>query len=117
AKHVWVDREWHLGGLANALDEAVEVDGADGPAALGNEDVSLFRVVAAYAAPSSRRPGWDAHWECRSLPGERARGLRITRSAAIAGRRPPRLAGRGGRRPGSWLRRDARSGHACARSP
>jgi hypothetical protein len=23
-KHVWVDREWHLGGLADALDEAVE---------------------------------------------------------------------------------------------
>src|SRR5262245_31320004 len=60
-KHVWVDREWHLGGLANALDEAVEADGADGPAALGNEDVSLFRVVAAYAAPSSRRPGWGMH--------------------------------------------------------
>src|SRR6516165_3413349 len=29
AKHVWVDREWHLGGLADALDEAVETDGAD----------------------------------------------------------------------------------------
>jgi hypothetical protein len=27
AKHVWVDREWHLGGLAEALDEAVETDG------------------------------------------------------------------------------------------
>jgi hypothetical protein len=23
AKHVWVDREWHLGGLAEALDEPV----------------------------------------------------------------------------------------------
>ena len=29
AKHVWVDREWHLGGLADALDEAVETDGPD----------------------------------------------------------------------------------------
>jgi hypothetical protein len=29
AKHVWVDRKWHLGGLADALDEAVETDGAD----------------------------------------------------------------------------------------
>ena len=29
AKHVRVDREWHLGGLAEALDEAVEADGAD----------------------------------------------------------------------------------------
>src|SRR5262249_16349208 len=47
AQHVWVDREWHLGSLADALDEAVEADGAGGPAALGNEDVSLFRVVEA----------------------------------------------------------------------
>jgi hypothetical protein len=31
AKHVWVDREWHLGGLAEPLDEAVEPDGADCP--------------------------------------------------------------------------------------
>jgi hypothetical protein len=29
-----VDREWHLGGFADALDEAVETDGADA-AALG----------------------------------------------------------------------------------
>ena len=35
AKHVRVDREWHLGGLADALDESVETDVADGPAALG----------------------------------------------------------------------------------
>jgi len=41
AKHVRVDREWHLGGLADALDEAVETDGADWSAALGNEYVSL----------------------------------------------------------------------------
>ena len=27
AKHVWVDREWHLGGLPEALDEAVEPNG------------------------------------------------------------------------------------------
>src|SRR5262245_2272484 len=26
AKHVWVDREWHLGGLPEALDESVETD-------------------------------------------------------------------------------------------
>ena len=24
AKHVWVDREWHLGGLPDTLDEAME---------------------------------------------------------------------------------------------
>src|SRR5262249_42357679 len=47
AKHVWVDREWHLGSLADALDEAVEADGADWPAALGNEDVGVFGIVAA----------------------------------------------------------------------
>jgi hypothetical protein len=31
AKHVWVDREWHLGGLAEALDETVETNGTEGP--------------------------------------------------------------------------------------
>ena len=29
AQHVGVDREWHLGSLADALDESVEADGAD----------------------------------------------------------------------------------------
>ena len=29
AKHVRVDREWHLGGLAEALDEPVETDGTN----------------------------------------------------------------------------------------
>ena len=29
AKHVGVDREWHLGGLPDTLDEAMEADGAD----------------------------------------------------------------------------------------
>src|SRR5215831_13672564 len=37
AKHVWVDRERHLGSLADALDEAVEANRTDWPAALGNE--------------------------------------------------------------------------------
>ena len=27
AQHVWVDREWHVGSLADPLDEAVEADG------------------------------------------------------------------------------------------
>jgi hypothetical protein len=31
AKHVRVDREWHLGGLPEALDEPVETDGPIGP--------------------------------------------------------------------------------------
>ena len=31
AKHVRVDREWHLGGLAEALNEPVETDGLIGP--------------------------------------------------------------------------------------
>jgi hypothetical protein len=47
AKHVWVDREWHLGGLPEALDEPVETDGTDWPAALGNEYVGVSRVIAA----------------------------------------------------------------------
>ena len=46
AKHVRVNREWHLGGLPEALDEAVETDGADWSAALGNEYVGVFRVIA-----------------------------------------------------------------------
>src|SRR5215467_11682044 len=47
AKHVRVDGEWHLGGLPEALDEPVETDGTDGPAALGNEYVGVSRVIAA----------------------------------------------------------------------
>src|SRR5262249_22955309 len=39
AKHVWVDREWHLGGLPDTLDEAMQADGADRPTAFGNEHV------------------------------------------------------------------------------
>jgi hypothetical protein len=41
-----VDREWHLGGLADALDEAVETDGAEWSAALGKEYVGVLRVLA-----------------------------------------------------------------------
>jgi hypothetical protein len=47
AKHVGMDREWHLGDLAEALDEPVETDGTDWPAALGNEYVGVSRVIAA----------------------------------------------------------------------
>src|SRR5215471_7716595 len=47
SKHVRIDREWHLGGLPEALDEAVETDRADWPAALGNEHVGVSRVIAA----------------------------------------------------------------------
>src|SRR5262245_291565 len=43
AKHVGVDWEWHLGSLADAH-EPVETNGADWPAALGNEHISLSRV-------------------------------------------------------------------------
>ena len=46
AKHVRVDREWHLGDLAEALNEPVETDGTDWPAALGNEYVGVLRVLA-----------------------------------------------------------------------
>src|SRR5262249_41059475 len=47
AKHVRVDGEWHLGGLAEALDEPVETDGTDWPAAFGNEYVGVSRIIAA----------------------------------------------------------------------
>src|SRR5947209_1787820 len=46
AKHVRVDREWHFGGLAEPLDEAVETDGADWPAAFGNEYIGVIGVLA-----------------------------------------------------------------------
>jgi len=46
AQHVRVDREWHLGGLPEALDKPVETDGADWTAALGNEYVGVSRVIA-----------------------------------------------------------------------
>ena len=46
AKHVRVDWEWHLGGLAEALDEAVETDGTDWPPALGNEYMSVCGIIA-----------------------------------------------------------------------
>src|SRR5262249_49143490 len=54
AKHVRVDREWHLGGLAEALDEAGETDGADWPAALRKEHVGVLRVIASYFTQTSR---------------------------------------------------------------
>ena len=50
AKHVRVDREWHLGGLAEALNEPVETDGTDWPAALGNEFVGVFGIITAELA-------------------------------------------------------------------
>src|SRR5262249_46042354 len=96
AQHVWVDRERHLGGLADALDESVKTDGADWPAALGNEYVSLFRVLAA------------------QLP----EGLHlVTPYGMHAGKAVLAAVNRADRRPASWSRRDARSGHACGRSP
>ena len=52
AKHVRVDREWHLGGLSEALDEPVETDGTD--------------YGVACAALASRHPGLGAHWGFRS---------------------------------------------------
>ena len=47
AKHVRVDGEWHLGGFADTLNEAVEANRTDWAAALGNEHVGVFGVVAA----------------------------------------------------------------------
>jgi hypothetical protein len=65
AKHVRVDREWHLGGLPDTLDEAMEADGADRPTAFGNKPLSGNPGVA-YEAPASRHPGLGAHWGFRS---------------------------------------------------
>jgi len=47
AKHVRVDGEWHLGGLPDTLDEAMEADGADRPTAFGNEHLGVSGVIAA----------------------------------------------------------------------
>src|SRR5262249_34891116 len=47
AKHVRVDREWHVSGFPEPLDKPVETDGSDWPAALGNEYVGVSRVIAA----------------------------------------------------------------------
>ena len=46
AKHVWMDREWHRGGLPDALHKPVEANRTEWPAALGNEYISLSRVIA-----------------------------------------------------------------------
>src|SRR5262249_44960214 len=117
AKHVGVDRKWHLCSLADALDEAVETGGADGPAAVGNEDGSLFRVLAAQLTQRPHLVAPDGMHAGNAVLDAVNVQARIARSAAIASRRPPRPAGRADRRPGSWLSRDARSGHACVRSP
>ena len=47
AKHVRVDREWHISGFPDALDKPMETDGADWSAALGNEYVGVSRVIPA----------------------------------------------------------------------
>src|SRR5215813_13118557 len=52
AKHVRVDREWHLGGLPDTLNEAMEADGADRPTAFGNEHVGVLSVIASYFTQS-----------------------------------------------------------------
>src|SRR5262245_17300986 len=66
AKHVRVDREWHLGGLPDVLNEAVETDGTDWSAALGNEHVGVLRVIPSYAEPAPRHRGSDVRWQSRS---------------------------------------------------
>src|SRR5262249_12397781 len=96
AQHVRVDRERHLGSLADALDEAVEANRTDWPASLGNEYVSLFGVLAA----------------------QLTEGLHlVTPYGMHAGNAVLDAVNRADRRPASWSRRDARSGHACGRRP
>src|SRR6516165_5330962 len=67
AKHVRVDRKWHLGGLTDALDEAVEANRAE--RLWGNRGVAC-------GALASRHRGSGARWESHSSPGERAGGPR-----------------------------------------
>jgi hypothetical protein len=55
AQHVGMDRERHLGGLTEAVDEAVEADRA----LWGNRGVAC-------GALASRHPGLGARWESRS---------------------------------------------------
>jgi hypothetical protein len=43
AKHVRVDREWHLGGLPEALDEPVETDGTSDADRVAVDDLELTR--------------------------------------------------------------------------
>ena len=62
-QHVRVDREWHLGSLVDALDEAVETDRAHWPPAFGNEDVSVPGVSW------SRRDARSGH-ACGHSPAE-----------------------------------------------
>ena len=49
-QHVRVQRERHPGGLAEPLDEMMETDRAHWSAALGDEDVSLSRVLTSELA-------------------------------------------------------------------
>src|SRR5262245_54217256 len=65
-QHVRMQRERHLGGLAEPLDEMVEADGANWSAALRDEDISLVRTFTAELAQgadfiaSDRMDGWRA---------------------------------------------------------
>src|SRR5262245_40965482 len=70
AQHVWVDRERHLGSLADALDEAVEANRTDWPAALGNELFFCTVVKGRTAAWSTSRS------QCRMEAPGRVRGMR-----------------------------------------
>src|SRR5262249_33953474 len=61
AKHVRVDREWHLGGLPEALDEPMEPNGTDGPAASETNtwaSLGYSRRSLRSARISSPRIGW-----------------------------------------------------------
>jgi hypothetical protein len=40
-EHVWVDANWHLGGLTEALDKPVKAYGAHRPTTLRNEYVGV----------------------------------------------------------------------------
>ena len=59
AKHVWVDWEWHLGRLADALDEVV----IGPPRSERTRRRPWDNRAVACAAPASRHRGSDARWQ------------------------------------------------------
>jgi len=85
AQHVGVDRKWHLGGLTDALDEAVEANRADlraNPIAVLLENVGDLLSNSGHRAPTAQeevvsltRTDWHECWCPRSRAGASLRAL------------------------------------------
>jgi hypothetical protein len=67
AKHVRVDREWHLGGLADALDEAVETDGADWSATFLEQSIDRARAYASLCCDHPGQRPMKEYWAVGSI--------------------------------------------------